>query len=1388
MKNKIDEYLLGLDVGTGSVGWAVTDAEYNLARFNGKDLWGVRLFETAETAEDRRLHRGARRRLERRNKRIALLQELFAEEISKVDPGFFVRLKESAYLKEDKSSKQLNSLFNDADYTDKDFYKEYPTIHHLIKALIEKKAKKDIRLLYLACHNIVKKRGHFLFAGNDFSTDSQFGEALFHLEVYLKDYMEIDLYFDVEKTQEILTDKELNLTQKRNRLETILNLDKKDKQKIEIVKLIVGANYNFATLFDDEELKEESPKDCGFSRVDFEAKVDEYREILEDKLDLILHAKAVYNASVLASLLDDESYLSYAKVKVYEKHKADLELLKKFVKENYDKETFYEIFKDPKVPDNYCAYVGMCKKNNRKIVIQKKADQEVFYKFIRKVLNKDLKKNTDYQNILNEIELKNFLPKQIDKNNSEIPYQLRMAELDLILKNYQEEFPFLNKKDEQGYSTEYKIKKLLTFKIPYYIGIVNDANKEKYPDRCWVVKKDNALNTKITPWNFFDIVDEQKTAEAFINVRTNKCTYLIGEDVLSRHSLLYSEFTVLNEINNLKINVNGREVFDLTLKKRIYNDHFKNQKVVSKKSIERFLKREGICSKDDSVLIAGIDEECTSSLSFYYDLKKIFGDDIDNQTTKKMIEDIILWSTIYDEGDGKEILKEKILQNYSNSITKDQIKKVLNLKFSGWGRLSSKFLTEISSEFLGFPEKINLITALRETNLNLMELLSKDYGFSKEIEKFNSEFDESDSTFSYKNLVKDLYVSPSVKRMIWQTLKITNELKKITKKDPDKIFIEMARGSEAEKGRTKSRKTNLTQLYDNCKKQKSHWLEEINFFTESLKKTDNVDLRSDQLYFYYTQLGKCMYCGKSFDIESIFNKSINDIDHIYPQSKIKDDSLNNRVLVCKTCNAKKGDSYPLSTEIQTKQAEFWRFLHTAGFITNEKLFRLTRKTELSYDEIGQFVARQLVETSQATKVIGQILEKEFPESKIVYAKARNVSTFRNKYNIVKYRDINDAHHAHDAYLNIVVGNVYYTKFTRDPRNFIKGLNYSEKQSFNFERVFDYDVERNNKIAWEKDKTIDKVKAVLKKNTILYTRHSFIKSGGFFDQNILKKGKGQMSIKADDVLSDMSKYGAYNKVSAAYYILIEHQKGKNRIRTLEVVPLYLVKKIKKDISVLNDYIKNDLELKEYRIIIPKIKINSLLKIDGFYYNITGKAGNQFLIRSAVQFYTDNNTVLFFKRIAKFQEIQSNKKDFTSYQDYTLRMYVKGSIGKNDKDIITKDEFDIGIKNRLLEVYDGFYQKYKSSIYKNRINSKPLSQLNEKRESFINLLIEEQIYSILEMLKFFRPINQAINLQNIGGKKGVGEINLGKNFSNLKECILINQSVTGVFENRQDLLKL
>ena len=72
------------------------------------------------------------------------------------------------------------------------------------------------------------------------------------------------------------------------------------------------------------------------------------------------------------------------------------------------------------------------------------------------------------------------------------------------------------------------------------------------------------------------------------------------------------------------------------------------------------------------------------------------------------------------------------------------------------------------------------------------------------------------------------------------------------------------------------------------------------------------------------------------------------------------------------------------------------------------------------------------------KAVTQILKQKYKDTEIVYVKARLASQFRQEFLTPKSRLINDLHHAKDAYLNAVVGNVYHERFTR------KWFNISDK--------------------------------------------------------------------------------------------------------------------------------------------------------------------------------------------------------------------------------------------------------------------------------------------------------------------------------------------------------
>ena len=222
-KQKFSDYYLGFDIGTNSVGWCVTDLDYNVLRFNKKDMWGSRLFDEAKTAAERRVQRNSRRRLKRRKWRLNLLEEIFSDEIMKIDSNFFRRLKESSLWLEDKNSKEKFTLFNDDNYKDYDFYKQYPTIFHLRNELIKNPEKKDIRLIYLALHSIFKSRGHFLFEGQNLKEIKNFETLYNNLIAFLEDNG-INKSIDkdnIEKLEKIICDSGKGLKDKEKEIKII---------------------------------------------------------------------------------------------------------------------------------------------------------------------------------------------------------------------------------------------------------------------------------------------------------------------------------------------------------------------------------------------------------------------------------------------------------------------------------------------------------------------------------------------------------------------------------------------------------------------------------------------------------------------------------------------------------------------------------------------------------------------------------------------------------------------------------------------------------------------------------------------------------------------------------------------------------------------------------------------------------------------------------------------------------------------------------------------------------------------------------------------------------------------------------------------------------------
>lgn len=1377
-KLKNCDYYIGLDMGDASVGWAVTDTNYNILKFNGKALWGIRLFDSANTAASTRVFRSGRRRIDRTTWRLKMLQELFAEEIAKVDPGFFMRLEDSRLQLDDKREKSVYNLFVDKSYTDKEFYQQYPTMYHLRYALATQKGPFDVRLLYLAVQHIAKHRGHFLFDNLDASKVNDFNAVFSEVENYVRDEMGIEDWScqNIDELAKVLCDVNLGRTTKQKAMQSLLPAQ--TKQQKAIIQLFSGGKAKLAELFVDEELDECEKKSVSFQDDDLNEFEPVLTAALGERYEGLLRFKAIYDWSLLAKILhldtskkdeDEQHLLSECKVQVYEDHKRDLAVLKSMLK---GKPLCNKIFRQ----DGDISYEKYAKgiKGRNQIDfckdLKKQLEGIAEYKKIMQEITSIDDAKTEEERLLFRITNGFAFPKQTTKDNGIIPIQVHLAELKCILDNAEGYLPFLGETDNNGLSVREKIEQIVKFRIPYYVGPLAGTRMSREQGRCWVVRK----HEKIYPWNFTEIVNLEESAEKFITNMTAKCTYLVGEDVLPKESLLYSEFMVRNAINN--ITVDG-ERLPVDVLEKIFKQLFlaKTSKV-TKKTLERFFRQENISFQN----IGGIDDKINASMKSYNDFRRIFGEDY-IQLHRDEIENIIRWITLF--CDEKKMLVTKIKNTYPQ-ISDDEIKAIKKLKYKDWGRLSATLLNSstIAYEDKAFGELVTIISALRHTNKNFMELLSSYcyYDFIGKIKEFNGSRQSSNGKPTYKD-VEELYVSPSVKRSIWQTLTILEEIKKIMGCEPKRIFIEMARSKEESK-RTDSRLKKLQDLYKKCREENIDFMprkDEFNALKTQLSSKKEENLRSDKLYLYYTQMGRCMYTGERIELASLYDNNLYDIDHIYPRSKTKDDSLSNRVLVKKQVNAAKTDTYPLDAAIRTKMHSFWKLLYDKGFIDERKYERLTRSTQLRDEELAGFISRQLVETRQSTKAVAAILKTAYQNSEVVYVKAGNVSDFRQQFKFVKCREVNDLHHAKDAYLNIVVGNCYHVKFTANPLNFITKNQDNRRYSLKPEIFYKFSIKRDGEIAWlgGEDGTMATVARTMHKNNILFTRQAVEGKGELFDQQPLKAKGGQLPLKAG---LSIEKYGGYNSLTTAYFAVVKSEGKKGAVQlSIEAIPLVYAKQ--GEIAV-QKYLTEVVQLCKPEIMLPKIKKYSLFKINGFPMHISGRTGNRMLFYGAGQLCLDEADVDYLKKALKYEnDIAENELVIADKNSDDIQ---KQQAQKNLD--YYNQKWRIGRKVNM-HIYDMLLAKSGNNLYKNRPASQT-TDLQEQREFFEKLSLANQIHVIGEVLKLFKCASASANLKLLDKGNACGVIKVSNNILKFKQCVLINQSPTGVFEQEVDLMKL
>lgn len=1359
-------YSIGLDIGTNSVGWAVITDDYRvpakkmkvLGNTNKttikKNLIGALLFDAGNTAADRRLKRTARRRYTRRRNRILYLQEIFATEMNKVDENFFHRLDDSFLVPEDKRGSKY-PIFGTIE-EEKEYHKQFPTIYHLRKSLADSKEKADLRLIYLALAHIIKYRGHFLYE-DTFDIKNNDIQKIFNefTSIYDNTFEESSLSEQNAQVKEILTEK-ISKSAKRDRILKLFPDEKSTGIFSEFLKLIVGNQADFKKHFD---LEEKAP--LQFSK-------DTYDEDLENLLgqigdmyaDLFVVAKKLYDAILLEGILSvkdptTKAPLSSSMIERYDNHQNDLSALKQFIRSNLPNK-YAEVFSDES-KDGYAGYING------------KTTQEGFYKYIKNLISKF--EGATY--FLEKIEREDFLRKQRTFDNGSIPHQIHLQEMNAILRHQGEYYPFLKENKE-------KIEQILTFRIPYYVGPLARGNR----NFAWLTRNSDEA---IRPWNFEKIVDKANSAKDFINKMTNYDLYLPEEKVLPKHSPLYETFTVYNELTKVKFIAEGMrnyQFLDSGQKKKIVDQLFKEKRKVTEKDIINYLHN---VDGYDGIEIKGIEKQFNASLSTYHDLIKIIKDKefLDDPKNGDILENIVHTLTIFED---REMIK-RCLTQYHSILDEKVIKLLARRHYTGWGKLSAKLINGIRDKQTG-KTILDYLIDDGYSNRNFMQLINDDGLSFKEVIQKAQVVGKTDDL---KQVVQELPGSPAIKKGILQSIKIVDELVKVMGHSPESVVIEMARENQTtNKGRSKSQ-LRLKTLSDAISELGSNILKE--------HPTDNIQLQNDRLFLYYLQNGKDMYTGEALDINQLSNY---DIDHIIPQAFIKDDSLDNRVLTSSKDNRGKSDNVP-GLEIVEKMKGFWQQLLKSKLISERKFNNLTKAERGGLDERDKvgFIKRQLVETRQITKHVAQILDARFNAEvneknqkirtvKIITLKSNLVSNFRKEFGLYKVREINDYHHAHDAYLNAVVAKAILKKYpklepefvygdyqkydlkryisrTKDPKEIEKATEkyffYSNLLNFFKEEVQYADgtvVKRENieyskdtgEIAWDKEKDFTTIKKVLALPQVNIVKKREVQTGGFSKESILPKGNSDKLIprKTKKIFWDTTKYGGFDSPVIAYSILliadIEKGKGK-KLKTIKtLVGITIMEKAtfeKNPITFLENKGYHNVR-KENILFLPKY---SLFELEN---------GRRRMLASAKELQKGNEMVLPSYLISLLYHAKKiQKKDEPEHFEYIQQHHT---------------EF-----NDLLNFVSEFSQKYvlaESNLEKIKkiYSDSEQSNMEELANSFINLLT----FTAFGAPAVFKFLGTDIER---------------KRYSSVTEIFnatLIHQSITGLYETRIDLSKL
>lgn len=496
------------------------------------------------------------------------------------------------------------------------------------------------------------------------------------------------------------------------------------------------------------------------------------------------------------------------------------------------------------------------------------------------------------------------------------------------------------------------------------------------------------------------IYDENgKVVMGMIDKMRGKCSIYPEEPRAPKKAPSAEFFNLLNDLNNLKVSTDNNEPLDLDVKQNLVSLAFEKGSI----TVNQIAKYAEVSAEELSGF--RIDENSKpliTKLEGFKAFKKVF----DQYGYSYALKNFDLLDNLADILTKTKIKEERKIQIKEvlaiNSIECDAMVEELSelAKFTAYHSLSFKALKQLNDE-------------LYNSTMNQMQVLqlSGHFEFAK-----NRGNQKGKRNISIK---EEAILSPVAMRSYRQAIKVVNAVRR-KYGEMESIVVETTRDKNSSE---KKKRISETQKYY---KKANDEVDKILEGYPGIKA--NSKLRT-KIRLYMEQNAKTAYAQYPIDLNLLItDPRAYEIDHIIPISISLDDSINNKALVTQKENQEKGQLTPimafeLGKFTQGSIDSFKQFaldLYKKDSKLRKKYYNYVYSKDITkYDNMKEFIARNLVDTSYANRLVFNTLKDYFDDNgidtKVHTIKGQATSAFRKRIKgLEKDRDEDYRHHAIDA--------------------------------------------------------------------------------------------------------------------------------------------------------------------------------------------------------------------------------------------------------------------------------------------------------------------------------------------------------------------------------------